>query len=358
MKVKVDVPATANRKAYSYFREGNELSGQKTPSVNKKAVALGAIALGGLAAGGLAIAGKKKGEGSISKGKASSPPRKTEVGGADAEESFSSKIDKELEIIGKNLEKSGYWDEEDEDGGSNNSYRSQIAEMEAVKERERKNAEAFDRRKASGKFNRSASGSSVAKGAEPSLSSLGNALSSDSMFKNFSSSSENQSQKSNPSVRSQNTPTRKIVIDDEPAISPSKSAKSKIVTSDRGKGVGAIVGKVKDLWDSGWDRDYKARGVSSLKDKEYDLNEITYKAGQGTRSALNSVVNFAGSFLSTFASGSNTINTTASAATPSLKPMPKKTRRANKTLNSVWNKSSRRYESLSDRIDSFVKSLG
>ena len=71
MKVKVDVPATNGRKAYSYFREGGEEgSPQAKPAPKavqgrKRAIAatilgVGGLALGGAALAGLALTNKKK----------------------------------------------------------------------------------------------------------------------------------------------------------------------------------------------------------------------------------------------------------------------------------------------------------
>jgi hypothetical protein len=91
---------------------------------------------------------------------------------------------------------------------------------------------------------------------------------------------------------------------------PQKTLLTK-VSGSAGAALGRLVRKGRE----GWERDRQAGGISSLPDKEYDMNDLAYKAGQktrsvaksaaykagqGTRSAAESVANFAQSFYSTF----------------------------------------------------------
>jgi hypothetical protein len=91
---------------------------------------------------------------------------------------------------------------------------------------------------------------------------------------------------------------------------PQKTLLTK-VSGSAGAALGRLVRKGRE----GWERDRQAGGISSLPDKEYDVNQLAYKAGQktrsvaksaaykagqGTRSAAESVANFAQSFYSTF----------------------------------------------------------
>jgi len=118
---------------------------------------------------------------------------------------------------------------------------------------------------------------------------------------------------------------------------------------------GAAAGKLYRKTKERLERDRVAR--KNLADKTIDLNEAAKKAGSTTRSTLNAVDNFARSFMQTFVDKNNTVDVKASEVKTTRREMPKRIRRANMTTNRVWNKTSRRYESLDERIDSFVEQL-
>lgn len=121
---------------------------------------------------------------------------------------------------------------------------------------------------------------------------------------------------------------------------PQKTLLTK-VSGSAGAALGRLVRKGKE----GWERDRIAR------------EKAARRTGRAARSVVNAYDNFARSFMQTFVDDNKTIDVQASEVKTTQRAMPKRTTRANKTMNRVWNKSSRRYESMNERIDSLVSSL-
>lgn len=128
---------------------------------------------------------------------------------------------------------------------------------------------------------------------------------------------------------------------------PNKTLLTKVAGS-----AGAAAGKLYRKTKEGLERDRVAR--EKLASRTVDLNDMARKAGAATRSTINAVDNFARSFMQTFVDRNNTIDVSASEVKTTQREIPKRTRRANKTMNRVWNNMSRRYESFDERIDSFI----
>ena len=151
---------------------------------------------------------------------------------------------------------------------------------------------------------------------------------------------------------------------------PQKTLLTK-VSGSAGAALGRLVRKGKE----GWERDRQAGGVSSLQDKEYDVNQLANRAGKGTRSAAESVANFAQSFYKTFVDDKNTVDISATEVKESKIETPKKIkgvtvralpqggkRKAGRPKTKFIPKDfikpeDKRRDSLYSRIDSFVSSL-
>ena len=180
-----------------------------------------------------------------------------------------------------------------------------------------------------------------------------------------------------PPVRSQSVPSSPltVVTSESPKNTGGVIAKPQrtLITKVSGS-AGAALGRLVRKGKEGWERDRQAGGISSLPDKEYDVNQLANKAGKGTRSAAESVANFAQSFYSTFVKGKNTINVQAEEIKePSkaqrklggvtIKAIPqggKRKRGRPKTKftpKDFINPEDKRRDSLYSRIDSFVLSL-
>ena len=314
VKTRVDVPATANRKAYSYFREGGEGSAKpKSSSISKGAAAgLGAIALGGLAAGGLAIASTKKKRGRSNR-KASAPTRKII-------------IDDEPAIAPSESPKSTGSAINEPDFGA-------IAEsMKGKSTKEMGNARLMTGASPYRTYPKS-------EGAQEASNRV-----------------EVERPKSDPKFNAGMGSAKDIEIA-EKALKQGKNTGSAIapsttVTSKSSSKLADVIRKTKTLVSEGWERDRQAKGISSLKDNEYDVNQLANKAGQGTRSTLEAVSNFANSFMQSFVESKNTVNIKASEVKTTQRAIPSRIRRPNKTLAK-----SIRKNSLECRIDSFIQSL-
>lgn len=397
VKTRVDVPATANRKAYSYFREGGEGSAKpKSSSISKGAAAgLGAIALGGLAAGGLAISGSNKKR---------------------QQQDYKAKTDKALEGIGakdremseahaKNMKGLDESSRQTEDIGRDSPFAG-LSEDELQKAREGiaatqkkvqdfRNSPKNSKSKAPEPFidvksevikdSPAIAPSESAKNTGSAINELdfgaiaesmkgkstkemGNArlMTGASPYRTYPKSEGAQEPssevgaekpKSDPKFNAGPASAKDIEIagkalrqsgnTDNTIAEPKKSLLTK-VSGSAGAALGRLVRKGKE----GWERDREAGGISSLQDKEYDLNQLANKAGKGTRSALEAVSNFANSFMQGFVESKDTVNTKASEVKTTQKAIPSRIRRPNKTISKSIRKNSLEY-----RIDSFIQSL-